>query len=45
MVRVELGRAQGIMPVSEQIQNERYYPGQRLKFFLKTSKKASAARS
>ena len=30
MVRVELGRAQGIMPVSEQIQNERYYPGQRL---------------
>jgi len=27
LVRVELGRAQGIMPVSEQIQGERYYPG------------------
>jgi N utilization substance protein A len=39
MVRVELGRAQGIMPVSEQIQNERYYPGQRLKFFLKDVEK------
>ena len=39
LVRVELGRAQGIMPVSEQIQNERYYPGQRLKFFLKEVEK------
>jgi N utilization substance protein A len=39
LVRVELGRAQGIMPVSEQIQNERYYPGQRLKFFLKDVEK------
>src|SRR5579862_5051778 len=39
MVRVELGRAQGIMPVSEQIQNERYYPGQRLKFYLKDVEK------
>jgi N utilization substance protein A len=36
LVRVELGKAQGIMPASEQIQGERYYPGQRLKFFLKT---------
>jgi N utilization substance protein A len=39
MVRVELGRAQGIMPVGEQIQNERYYPGQRLKFYLKDVEK------
>jgi len=35
IVRLELGKAQGIMPKSEQIQNERYYPGQRLKVFLK----------
>jgi transcription termination/antitermination protein NusA len=39
MVRVELGRAQGLLPVSEQIQNERYYPGQRLKFYLKDVEK------
>lgn len=39
LVRVELGKAQGIMPASEQIQNERYYPGQRLKFFLKDVEK------
>jgi N utilization substance protein A len=39
MVRVELGKAQGIMPVGEQIQGERYYPGQRLKFFLKDVEK------
>ncbi len=39
VVRVELGRAQGIMPISEQIQGERYYPGQRLKFFLKDVEK------
>jgi N utilization substance protein A len=39
IVRVELGRAQGIMPSSEQIQGERYYPGQRLKFFLKDVEK------
>lgn len=39
IVRVELGRAQGIMPISEQIQSERYYPGQRLKFFLKNVEK------
>jgi len=31
IVRIDLGRAQGIMPRSEQIQGERYYPGQRLK--------------
>lgn len=41
LVRVELGRAQGIMPASEQIQGERYYPGQRLKFFLKEVEKAN----
>ncbi len=35
LIRVELGKAQGIMPASEQIQGERYYPGQRLKVFLK----------
>lgn len=35
IVRLELGKAQGIMPISEQIQGERYYPGQRLKVFLK----------
>lgn len=35
IIRVDLGKAQGIMPKSEQIQNERYYPGQRLKVYLK----------
>ncbi len=35
IVRIELGKAQGIMPKSEQIQGERYFPGQRLKVFLK----------
>ncbi|MGZ6005553.1 MAG: transcription termination factor NusA [Candidatus Saccharimonadales bacterium] len=35
IVRVDLGKAQGIMPKSEQIQGERYYPGQRLKVYLK----------
>ncbi len=35
IVRLELGKAQGIMPKSEQIQGERYYPGQRVKVFLK----------
>lgn len=35
IVRVDLGKAQGIMPRSEQINGERYYPGQRLKVFLK----------
>ncbi len=33
--RIDLGKAQGIMPKSEQIQGERYYPGQRLKVYLK----------
>jgi N utilization substance protein A len=35
LVRMELGKAQGIMPTSEQIQGERYYPGQRLKVYIK----------
>lgn len=35
IVRIDLGKAQGIMPKSEQIQGEHYYPGQRLKVFLK----------
>lgn len=35
IVRVELGKAQAIMPAGEQIQGERYHPGQRLKFYLK----------
>ncbi len=35
IVRVDLGKAQGIMPKSEQILGERYYPGQRIKVFLK----------
>lgn len=35
IARMELGRAQAIMPRSEQIQGERYYPGQRLKVYLK----------
>jgi len=39
MIRVELGRAQGLLPVGEQIQGERYYPSQRLKFYLKDVEK------
>src|SRR5574337_1478372 len=39
LARIDLGGAQGIMPISEQIQGERYYPGQRLKFFLKEVEK------
>lgn len=35
LVRVDIGRAQAIMPMGEQIQGERYHPGQRLKVFLK----------
>jgi N utilization substance protein A len=39
VIRVELGRAQGLMPISEQIQGEHYHPGQRLKFYLKDVEK------
>ncbi len=35
IVRVDLGKAQGIMPKNEQIMGERYYPGQRFKVYLK----------
>lgn len=35
IIRVDLGKAQGIMPKAEQIQGERYFPGQRIKVFLK----------
>jgi len=35
LIRMELNKAQGIMPASEQIQGERYYPGQRMKVYLK----------
>lgn len=35
IVRIDLGKAQGIMPSSEQIQGERHHPGQRLKVLLK----------
>lgn len=35
VVRIDLGKAQAIMPASEQIQNEHYHPGQRLKVYLK----------
>jgi len=35
IVRIDLGHAQGIMPRSEQIQGEHYYPGQRIKAYLK----------
>lgn len=34
-VRVDLGRAEGLMPSSERVPNERLSPGQRLSFLLK----------
>lgn len=39
LVRVEVGKAQAIMPASEQSSSERYYPGQRLKLYLKDIEK------
>lgn len=39
MVRVELEKAQAIMPMGEQIQGERYHPGQRLKVYIKDIEK------
>ena len=39
ILRVDLGRAQAIMPRSEQIQGEHYYPGQRVKVYLKEIEK------
>jgi N utilization substance protein A len=35
LVRLDLGKAQGIMLAGDQIQGERYHPGQRLKVYLK----------
>lgn len=35
VVRIDLGKAQGIMPMSEQIQGEYYSAGSRIKVFLK----------
>ena len=35
VVKIELGKATGILPQSEQIQGEFYSPGQRLKVFIK----------
>lgn len=35
VVRVELGKATGIIPASEQIQGEYHSPGQRIKVFIK----------
>ena len=35
LIRVDLGKAQGILPMSEQIRGEHYSAGQRLKVFLK----------
>jgi len=35
VVYVDLGKAQGILPASEQIHGEHYSPGQRLKVFLR----------
>lgn len=35
MVRVDIGKTQALMPASEQIQGEHYYPGQRVKVYLK----------
>ncbi len=39
LVRIDLGRIQGIMPRTEQIPNEHYYPGQRIKVYLKDVEK------
>lgn len=40
MARLEVGKAQAIMPMSEQSRSERYFPGQRLKVFLKDIEKS-----
>jgi N utilization substance protein A len=39
LARVEVGKAQAIMPASEQSSSERYFPGQRLKLYLKDIEK------
>lgn len=40
IVRVEVGKAQAIMPASEQSSSERYFAGQRLKLYLKDIEKS-----
>ncbi|MCS7059393.1 MAG: transcription termination factor NusA [Meiothermus sp.] len=40
-VYVELGRGEALMPPKEQIPTERYYPGQRLKVYLKQVQRSS----
>lgn len=40
-VIVDLGKANGIMPPSDQISSEKYYSGQRLKVFLKAIEESS----
>jgi len=40
LVRIEVGKAQAIMPASEQSSSERYFPGQRLKLYLKEIEKS-----
>lgn len=40
LVRIEVGKAQAIMPASEQSSSERYFPGQRLKLYLKDIEKS-----
>jgi N utilization substance protein A len=40
IVRLEVGKAQAIMPQSEQSKSERYFPGQRLKVYLKDIEKS-----
>lgn len=40
MVRLEVGKAQAIMPQSEQSRSERYYPGQRLRVYLREIEKS-----
>lgn len=40
-VIIDLGKTTGIMPPPEQVSTERYYPGQRLKFFVKIVEQGS----
>lgn len=40
-VIIDIGKTTGIMPPPEQVQTERYYPGQRLKFYVKLVEQSS----
>lgn len=40
-VIIDLGKVNGVMPPSDQINNEKYYSGQRLKLFLKAVEETS----